>query len=231
MTVKIDTDAEINSIRLKNQALVPSNPASGYKSLFVKNDGLFFVNSGGDAVGPFITGTSSTGTVVQEFTTQFITIEQNITFTPQGSAPSTSGGKGKQAAVGNDLYYVNPSGTVYLLTAPRILLYTWDGILYVTSGTSKIYNQLGSIYTFQEIFCSVSNAPTLASIVVDVNKNGTTVLNTKAIIPAGSVTGSSADFSVSTWNPGDYLTVDVDQIGSGTAGSNLVTHILIKQTA
>lgn len=167
MTVKIDTDAEINSIRLKDQGSNPSAPSDGYKSLFVTTD---------------------------------------------------------------DLYMETASGTVRQLTAPKMVLYSWDGILYVTTGTSRIYNQLGRIFTFQEVFLSVGKASTDASIIVDINKNGTSIFSSRPTIVAGSITGSSASFSVTTWNPGDYLTADIDQIGSGTAGSSLVAHIIIKQS-
>lgn len=47
MTVKIDTDAEINSVRLKESA-APSTPASGYGQLYEKTDGqLYFKNDAG----------------------------------------------------------------------------------------------------------------------------------------------------------------------------------------
>lgn len=158
-----------------------------------------------------------------------IIIEQTLQMVSQPTSSGGGNGKGKQEVVNQDLYYISPSGSVYQITAPRMLAYEWDGILYVQSGAKKLYNQLGNTYTFQQVFCSVGTAPTDASILVDVNKNGTTIFNNRPVIAAGAVTGSSADFSVTTWNPGDYLTVDIDQIGSGTAGSNMVVHIVIKQ--
>ncbi len=39
---KISTDAEINSLRLKEQASAPSTPASGYGQLYEKDDGKFY---------------------------------------------------------------------------------------------------------------------------------------------------------------------------------------------
>lgn len=52
MTVKIDTDAEINSIRLKQQTSNPTGTSSGYDSLFVKNDGLYMVDGAGNVYSP-----------------------------------------------------------------------------------------------------------------------------------------------------------------------------------
>ena len=89
---------------------------------------------------------------------------------------------------------------------------------------------------------SVGTAPTGADITVDVNKNGTTVFTDQGKRPkvvAGATTGSVANEPalapgtnhiytpyptanpLATFAAGDKITVDVDAIGSGTAGSNL----------
>jgi hypothetical protein len=45
---KISTNAEINSIRLKEQAVSPDTPASGYVQLYTKGDGkLYFKDDAG----------------------------------------------------------------------------------------------------------------------------------------------------------------------------------------
>ena len=113
---------------------------------------------------------------------------------------------------------------------PRMIVYTWDGILFVSTGTSRIYNQLGSAYNIEQVFLSIGQPPTDAAVIVDVNNNGTSIFSSRPTIPAGSFTGSSVSFTSSpyTWNMGDWFTVDIDQIGSGTAGTNLVTHIVVR---
>lgn len=50
-TRRIDTEARINSIRLDEQASDPSNPASGYASLYVKSDGLYIKQDDGTVLG------------------------------------------------------------------------------------------------------------------------------------------------------------------------------------
>ena len=61
MTVKIDTDADINSIRLKESA-VPDTPASGYGQLYAKSDGkVYFKNDAGLEIDLTFTGTAGTG--------------------------------------------------------------------------------------------------------------------------------------------------------------------------
>jgi len=48
---KISTNAEINSVRIKEQASAPDTPASGYGQLYEKNDGkLYFKNDAGTEV-------------------------------------------------------------------------------------------------------------------------------------------------------------------------------------
>lgn len=59
MTVKIDTDATINSILLTTQGSDPSTPGAGTVQLYQKSAGLFYIDESGNVVGPFITGTSS----------------------------------------------------------------------------------------------------------------------------------------------------------------------------
>ena len=51
MAVRIDTAADIPSIRMQEQGSNPSNPDSGYQSLFVKSDGLYLVNASGTVSG------------------------------------------------------------------------------------------------------------------------------------------------------------------------------------
>lgn len=64
MARKIDTDANINSIRFSQQTSHPSSPASGYESLYIvsgsAHGGLYVKDSGGRQIGPFITGTTVT---------------------------------------------------------------------------------------------------------------------------------------------------------------------------
>jgi hypothetical protein len=76
---------------------------------------------------------------------------------------------------------------------------------------------------------AVNTAPTGASIICDVNKNGTTIFTTQANRPAIAATSfasSAAVPDVTTFAIGDYLTVDIDQVGSTIAGADLVLQVL-----
>lgn len=65
MARKIDTDAVINKVRLKQQFSHPSSPESGHNWLYVisgsAHGGLYLEDASGRQIGPFITGSASSG--------------------------------------------------------------------------------------------------------------------------------------------------------------------------
>lgn len=65
MTVQIDTTAEIDAVRLKTEGAHPAAPSSGHVLLYyvtgTASPGLYTELSNGQKVGPFITGSSSSG--------------------------------------------------------------------------------------------------------------------------------------------------------------------------
>lgn len=135
------------------------------------------------------------------------------------------------------LYYVEDDGTVVgplidasgVTVPPIMTLFTVEGDLTVDSNPLRIYNNYGASRTISEVFLSVDTAPTGAAIIVDVNKDGTTIFTNQANRPqiaAAANTGNTTTIDVASWGDGEYLTVDVDQIGSGTAGSDLTIHII-----
>lgn len=63
MAVTIDTTAEINSVRLKQQAGDPSAPAASHWSLYVKAGGLYIEDSSSVVTGPFGAASTSAATV------------------------------------------------------------------------------------------------------------------------------------------------------------------------
>lgn len=67
-------------------------------------------------------------------------------------------------------------------------------------------------------------APAGASLILDINLNGSSVFGaTKLVIPAGSQDGSQATFSATPLRAsvGSLLTIDIDQVGSSTAGETV----------
>ena len=70
--------------------------------------------------------------------------------------------------------------------------------------------------------------PVGSSIILDVNKGGTTIFGTQANRPTIVVTATTATVganSVTEFAAGDVFTVDVDQVGSGTAGTGFTVAV------
>ena len=75
----------------------------------------------------------------------------------------------------------------------------------------------------------VKTAPTGSSIIVDVNKNGTTIFTTQANRPEIAIDGTTDDSGtpdVTALAENDKVTIDIDQIGSGTAGADLTVEVV-----
>jgi hypothetical protein len=76
---------------------------------------------------------------------------------------------------------------------------------------------------------SAGTAPVGADLIVDVNIDGTTAFTTQGnrptITDGSNDSGSWAVPDVTAVSAGEYLTVDVDQVGSGTAGADLVVMV------
>lgn len=103
-------------------------------------------------------------------------------------------------------------------------IYSVQGTVSPLVGTHRVYAERSG--TVAAVRASVGTAPTGSAILVDVNKNGTSILSSPISIAIGSNTavGTINNFSVSA---GDYFTVDIDQVGSSTAGANLTVAITI----
>jgi hypothetical protein len=75
-------------------------------------------------------------------------------------------------------------------------------------------------------FACAKTAPTGSDLIIDINRNGSSIFTSPKITVAAGTTCSSAiasasNFSVSSFNPLDRLTVNINQIGSGTAGQDV----------
>lgn len=78
----------------------------------------------------------------------------------------------------------------------------------------------------------LDTAPTGATFIIDVNKNGTTIFTTQGNRPTVAISGNASTTTVpdvTTVAAGDRISLDIDQIGSGTAGSDLQVAVTIKR--
>jgi hypothetical protein len=108
--------------------------------------------------------------------------------------------------------------------------YSVVGTLAVTTGAHRWYNDTGRTLTIVAVRASVGTAPTGSSIICDVKKNGTTIYTTsgnRPTIAASSNTATANSPDITSVAAGDYLTVDIDQIGSTAAGADLTVTVVM----
>lgn len=105
-----------------------------------------------------------------------------------------------------------------------------SGTLSVSTGTGRLTFQVAT--TILGVVAAVNTAPTGAAILVDVNKNGTTIFTTQGNRPSIAAAGfasSTAVPDVTAFAAGDYMTVDIDQVGSTVPGTNLTVTVRYRE--
>lgn len=87
--------------------------------------------------------------------------------------------------------------------------------------------------TIIKAYINAKTAPTGQPLIVDINKNGTSIWDTtqanRLRLLAAATSGIQTSFDTVNLVEADLLTIDVDQIGSGTAGQD-ITVILVVRT-
>lgn len=98
----------------------------------------------------------------------------------------------------------------------------------LTTGAAKVTFRNVEGFSLEELKCSVTTAPTGADLIVDVNAGGSSVFgSTKLTIDATEKTSITAQNNIGvlstplTINADSEVTIDIDQIGSSTAGAGL----------
>lgn len=106
-----------------------------------------------------------------------------------------------------------------------IMLTIGDEDTDLTTGTEKFTFRMPHPLTLTSVRASVNTAPTDANIVVDINKNGVSILSTKLTIDDGDKTSTSANteavISDSALADDAEIIIDIDQVGSTIAGKGL----------
>jgi len=87
--------------------------------------------------------------------------------------------------------------------------------------TSVLQALMGGSATPSKVRAYADTAPVGAALEIDFNKNGVSIMNTVLSIAAAANAGTSTDFTGSpTFAAGDRISVDIDQVGSSTAGGD-----------
>jgi hypothetical protein len=113
-------------------------------------------------------------------------------------------------------------------------VYLSDVTTDLTTGNGKASMPWPFTGTLIGIQIGVSTAPTGSTLIVDMNKNGTTMLSTRVTIDAGETSSLTADvpavISVASITAGDVLSWDIDQVGSSTPGKQLIVFFLVRRS-
>ena len=95
----------------------------------------------------------------------------------------------------------------------------------LTTGAAKVTFRMPYNMKLTDVRASVGTAPTGATIIVDINEGGSTILSTELTIDATEKTSTTASVPVviSDDDSADdaEITIDIDQIGSTIAGAGL----------
>lgn len=133
-------------------------------------------------------------------------------------------------------------------TSSSKLQFSHDGVVYKDIGSGNVtptFPYAGNLTTgtnvtrtpiilpfavnIKKAFARAMTAPTGASVILDINKNGTSIWNTnqanRLTIAAGANAGTQTTFDTTSLSEGDYLTLDIDQIGSTVTGADMVVEL------
>lgn len=108
--------------------------------------------------------------------------------------------------------------------------FSGPGTLLVVTGMARFYAL--EDMTIDAVSVSCGNPPTGSSIVVDINRNGSTIYTNQAnrpTITANNYLALATTPDITTLNQGDYLTVDIDQVGLVYPGSDLAVTIKLSE--
>ncbi len=130
------------------------------------------------------------------------------------------------------LYAINDVGTVYEISENRpTFLFTISGTLIVGTSLTPILPAHRTL-TIIKAFATLKTAPVGASLLVDINKNGTSIWTStpanRLTVLSSATSGSQSSFDTTTLADEDGLTLDVDQVGSTTAGADLSVYLRCK---
>ena len=113
----------------------------------------------------------------------------------------------------------------YDLEAYRIGVAASDETTDLTTGTAKLTFRMPEAMTVSEVRMSVTTAPVGSTIEVDINMTGVSILSTVLTIDASEKTSTTAAtpavISTTALTDDAEMTIDIDQVGSGTAGAGL----------
>lgn len=142
------------------------------------------------------------------------------------SAPTNTASRGQlYTNADNHLHFINGAGTDVKVTEEVFIVALSDETTNLATGTAKASFHMPFAMTLTGVKANCTTAPVGATIIVDINEAGSTILSTKLSIDASELTSSTAASAAvisDTALANDALiTFDIDQVGSSTAGKGL----------
>lgn len=117
-----------------------------------------------------------------------------------------------------------------VVTNYQTQLFAFTGTAAVQTGVLRWYNRTGRTLNVVGCWAAANTQPTGSpTILVDVNKNGTTIYTTQGNRPtvaASTNGGVMTTPDVTTIADGDYITVDVDSVGATIAGADVTVGVV-----
>ncbi len=121
-----------------------------------------------------------------------------------------------------------------LLGVESIVIALSDETADLETGAPTATFRMPYAFTLTTVRASVTTAPTGATIIVDINESGSTILSTKLSIDATEKTSTTATSAVaiSDANLADdaEITIDIDQVGSSVTGAGLKVYLIGNRT-
>jgi hypothetical protein len=197
----------------------PSGDANVWGNIL--NDFLGIVHNpdGTLKVGATATDTSAMHTIGDETITGVKTFSNS----PIVPNPTTNTQAANKTYVDTTIAGQTHSVTFYLPA------YSKQGTLSATSGTMRL--PIDGTHTIVGTRLMVGTAPTGANLIIDVKKNDATIYTTSAnrptVVAGANSGGPGATPDVTGLTAGDYVTVDIAQVGSTVAGSDLTVVIVV----
>lgn len=166
-------------------------------------------------------------------------------FLPSGSVANATAVIADEAppvAQTGDIWYNSNTGAMYVYydnfwievggpgaqgpAGTMVQLFTVPGVITTGSGKGRYYAPTTMVIS--NVRAYVDTAPVGADIIIDVNRNGSTIFTTQANRPritAGNNYDAASTPDLTGLAAGDYVTIDIDQIGSSVAGSYLTVQV------
>lgn len=218
----------------------------------ILTSGMFQGNKGADVIGatelPLIsdgnfvnvTGTTTITSIATTFNIgTFVTLQfdASLTLTHNATDLILPGGVNIQTEAGDIGTFVEyASGDFVCVSYQRYIELDVESMMFavsdettaLTTGTAKLTFRMPYAFTLTEVRTSVTTAPTDATLIVDINDGGTSIMTTDKldILTTATIDDGTVALTDTALADKAVITIDIDQIGSSVAGAGLKVYFI-----